>query len=826
VNQDVTSPLCDVMAGKEPTLAELLLRLRADQLQRWQQGERPQLESYLEQYPLLRQHPEALLDLISSELLLRGQGNDLPELAEYLERFPAHEAALRQHFLLFGRLRSRSRARATQELPPSMVSSTLPDTGQPAGAAPVVFPTVPGYDIYRELGRGNMGVVYHACHRSLEMEVALKLPHPHLMADRHSRERFAREAQAAARLHHPNLCRVLEVGEWQGRPYLAMAYVPGQALTHVPPHHPAAVVALMHTLALALAEAHRLGVVHRDLKPSNILITPDGAPVVTDFGLALRLDAGEERLTQAGTVMGTPHYMAPEQARGDLQAMGPSCDIYSLGVILYELLTGQVPFSGPGVMALLSQVLFQDPTPPRQLRPEIDGRLEALCLKALAKRPEHRFANMEEFAEALWSYLQDSELPATLATADAAATMTGQRPLVSRSLVRFAFAGLGERAPQFTTPGDRLYLDVGNDLRPGVIDRHNRTASHASTTSLVLGHPELLDAAVVRQRRAEAPFVLVLPERPDLDGIASAYLASAYLSTGQFPAGAAGLGRYLDQVDAGRIGMSRSQPWSLYTAYVQLKGKLLKRTWNSDYERYQATVGQGMRLIEFVLAQAAQLGTPVAEVDAFACGDLFAEVDRQEIVQDRERYAQVLLHPRTQARRALLRLPDRTGGTVAVEALLIHDVHHVEERAQCVFFRDWARTDSEHSRSGQGFVALVVFRPEGAGQVRRSILSLRPDSAASLEGLGLLLEQAEAVRRREIYGVDDRVTDPSSGAILPPRPGYDNADPWYDGRAHEYTLVDSPRSGTLLRAEEIEAILLRFGQCQEEPEPVGEKGVP
>jgi serine/threonine protein kinase len=803
--------------GKEPTLAELLLRLRADQLQRWQQGERPRLETYLEQYPLLRQHPEALLDLISSELLLRGQGGELPQLEEYLKRFPAHEAALRQHFLLFQQMREQKRTRSTQAAPVSLGDITLPDRGQAASTPSAVLPAVPGYDIFRELGRGNMGVVYHAYHRSLEMEVALKLPHAYLMADRHSRERFAREAQAAARLHHPNLCRVLEVGDWEGRPYLAMAYVPGQSLALAPPHHPAAVVALVHTLALALAEAHRLGVVHRDLKPSNILITPRGEPVVTDFGLALRLDAGEERLTQAGAVMGTPHYMAPEQARGDLQAMGPSCDIYSLGVILYELLTGQVPFSASGVMALLSQVLFQDPVPPRQLRPEIDGRLEAVCLKALAKRPEHRFASMEELAEALRGHLQDSQ-PSTLKTTVIPAPLPGQRVLVR--LVRFAFAGLGERAPHFTTPGDRLYLDVGNDLRPGVIDRHNRTVSRASTTSLVLAHPELVDAAVVRQRRAEAPFVLVLPERPDLDAIASAYLASAYLTTGRFPAGAEALGRYLDQVDAGRVGMSGSRPCSLYTAFVQLIGKLHRRTWNSEHERHQETVRRGMRLIEYVLSRTTQHGTPVAEVDALGCYDLFEESDRQEIVQDRERYVQALLNPRTRARRAMLRLPDRAGGTVEVETLLLHDLHHLEVGAHCVFFRDWARTDTEHSRLGQGFVALMVFRPEGAGQARRCILSLRPDSPASLEGLGLLLEQAESVRRREIYGVDDRVTDPTSGEILPPRPGYDNADPWYDGRAHEHTLVDSPRSGTLLRAEEIEALLLHFGRCREEPEPL------
>jgi hypothetical protein len=167
-----------------------------------------------------------------------------------------------------------------------------------------------------------------------------------------------------------------------------------------------------------------------------------------------------------------------------------------------------------------------------------------------------------------------------------------------------------------------------------------------------------------------------------------------------------------------------------------------------------------------------------------------------------------------------LRLPGQLGGTVAAEALLVRDVENPDDPQRCAYFKDWARTDVEHCPNGKGFVALSVFLAEGARQVRRCILSVTPDSGATLEGLAALLDRAEAERRREVFGADDRVTDPATGESRRPRPGYANADPWYDGRAHGYTIVDAPRAGTLLKADEIESLFLHFGGCDAPAEPL------
>src|SRR5262249_34885589 len=267
------------------------------------------------------------------------------------------------------------------------------------------------YRILRPLGAGGMGAVYLARDTQLDRLVALKVPR--LGGDDRPTpgdlERFLREARAAAALLHPNLCPIFDVGEVDGTPYLTMAYLEGRLLSGViekgKPLSQRQAALIVRKLATALQEAHARGVIHRDLKPSNVMISARGEPIVMDFGLARRDETVEARLTKDGTVLGTPAYMPPEQVRGETRTIGPACDIYALGVILYELLAGRLPFEG-SVLNILGKILTEEPPPPSRSRSDLDPRLEAICLKAMAKQVGDRYATMAELAAALAAQLR------------------------------------------------------------------------------------------------------------------------------------------------------------------------------------------------------------------------------------------------------------------------------------------------------------------------------------------------------------------------------------------------------------------------------------
>jgi WD40 repeat protein/tRNA A-37 threonylcarbamoyl transferase component Bud32 len=304
--------------------------------------------------------------------------------------------------------------------PPAAPSSTIPaDRGTASGGDSVAdggraegdesLPEQFGrYRIVRLLGQGAMGSVYLAHDAQLDRQVALKVPKFSATGDEQLIERFYREARAAATIRHPNLCPIHDVGEIEGRPFLTMAFIEGRPLSdYVRPGKPLPerqAAALVRKLARGLAAAHEKNVTHRDLKPANIMIDERSEPIVMDFGLAQRERHNEPQLTQAGALLGTPAYMPPEQVLGETGQVGPPADIYSLGVVLYELLTGDLPFQGP-VTAVLGQVLHVEPPPPSSVRPDLDADLEAICLRAMAKSIDARFASMAEFADALKSYL-------------------------------------------------------------------------------------------------------------------------------------------------------------------------------------------------------------------------------------------------------------------------------------------------------------------------------------------------------------------------------------------------------------------------------------
>jgi serine/threonine protein kinase len=272
------------------------------------------------------------------------------------------------------------------------------------------------YTLTRLLGRGGMGAVFLAHDTQMDRPVALKIPVFGGTLTAGQKERFEREARAISALRHPNLCPVFDVGEEQGILFLTMAYIDGKPLSDLIQRgslEPAKAVELVRRVARAMHEAHAHGTIHRDLKPANILIDTAGEPVVMDFGLARRATWGEDSkndvapppadagLTQFGSVLGTPAYMPPEQARGDVAAIGPRSDVYALGVILYELLTGRRPFTATDTTDLIRQIESEPPPRPTDFYPWIDKAVEKACLKALAKDPVDRFQTMAAFERAL-----------------------------------------------------------------------------------------------------------------------------------------------------------------------------------------------------------------------------------------------------------------------------------------------------------------------------------------------------------------------------------------------------------------------------------------
>ncbi len=265
------------------------------------------------------------------------------------------------------------------------------------------LPRIPGYDVESLLGRGGMGVVYKARHRRLNRPVALKMLLAGAYAGPPERARFQREAEAVASLHHANIVAVYDVGDHDGCPYFTMELLEGgslaQALAGTPqPARPAA--ALLSTLAEAMQAAHRAGIVHRDLKPANILLTADGSPRVADFGLARPL-AGASTLTLSGARIGTPSYMAPEQVTGKVGTIGPATDVYALGAVLYEMLTGRPPFRGETAAETERQVIHDEPVSPSRLNTKVPRDLETICLKCLEKEPQRRYAGAVELADDL-----------------------------------------------------------------------------------------------------------------------------------------------------------------------------------------------------------------------------------------------------------------------------------------------------------------------------------------------------------------------------------------------------------------------------------------
>ncbi|MEZ6121595.1 MAG: SUMF1/EgtB/PvdO family nonheme iron enzyme [Planctomycetaceae bacterium] len=302
------------------------------------------------------------------------------------------------------------------------------------------------YRIQRRLGEGAMGAIYLAEDTQLERLVALKIPKFTDPEDGDFQQRFTREARAAAKLDHPNICRVYDAGNINDTPFISMEYIDGPTLSHLAgteqlsdQHRIAEVVS---AIARGLAEAHDHGILHRDLKPGNVLMKSGTIPCLTDFGLARIVTTDESRLTHQGVILGTPAYMAPEQVMS-LEDAGPAADIYALGCVLYELLTGRIPFQG-SVMSILLQARLDPPIPPCSLRSDIDPQLNQLCLEMLAKVPEERPPSMNAVAERLDAWRQGSPAERSVVPSEPTANAGGRNTgagLITKLLTAVVISG-------------------------------------------------------------------------------------------------------------------------------------------------------------------------------------------------------------------------------------------------------------------------------------------------------------------------------------------------------------------------------------------------
>lgn len=270
------------------------------------------------------------------------------------------------------------------------------------------------YELLEVIGRGGMGVVYRALQLSLNREVAVKMIHENRPSSPENRKRFLAEAEANARLEHPGIVPVYEVGEFGGHPFFSMQFVRGETLAdrlRLGPLPQRAAARIMVDVCRAIDYAHSCGIVHRDIKPSNVMLDSLNQVRLTDFGLAKFADSSDN-LTRSGAVLGTPSYMSPEQASGRSTELGPRSDIYSLGTVLYHLLTGRPPFVADSPMQLALQILEHDPAPPRLLEPGIDRDLEMIVQRSIQKPPDLRYATAGEMADDLESFLRDEPVKA------------------------------------------------------------------------------------------------------------------------------------------------------------------------------------------------------------------------------------------------------------------------------------------------------------------------------------------------------------------------------------------------------------------------------
>ncbi|MBC8355005.1 MAG: serine/threonine protein kinase [Planctomycetes bacterium] len=394
--------------AKHTTPRELWDQIRAKRRESWKSGKCVRVETIVKQLPALALDPNVLAEVAFQEFCLREEQGEELQSDDFITRFPTCSDALTKLFAKHLDIASGgSGVTDTVEFPSA--GSTFAGMRVPESEAVEAERTGKGkrfgrYLVVDQIGQGAMGVVYLARDTRLDRPVALKLPKFSTDAvESGLRARFYREARAAAAIDHPNICPVYDIGEVRGQDFIAMAYVAGptlEAMTHEGGRiELLEACQIVRDVALALDECHLQGVIHRDIKPSNIIVNQRGTPIIMDFGLASMENSARVTLDQQ--LIGTLRYMSPEQVTGRLDEVGPTSDIYSLGVTLYEMLTAAPPFGGENFIEVANKIELELPVHPSELCPGLDVAIDQICLRALAKEANDRFATMGEFAEAL-----------------------------------------------------------------------------------------------------------------------------------------------------------------------------------------------------------------------------------------------------------------------------------------------------------------------------------------------------------------------------------------------------------------------------------------